>query len=484
MEYIRAASAVKAEGQKKVPSFNEPSIMQFSLSKELLSELREWIADGKDTAIAQATIDAHPADIAELLNELKRDEAVYVYRLLDEEKAADVMLELDEDVREKLLSSLTSREIAEELIENIDSDDAADVIAELPEQKQEEVIALLEDEEQASDIIDLMTYAEGTAGAIMGTELIRVNQNWTVTQAIREMRKQAEDLDNIYTIYVVDDEEMLLGTLSVKYMLFNLSSLRTTIKDLYKQTKVRTVNVNAPVDEVAKVMEKYDLVVLPVVNADNVLLGRITIDDVVDIIKEEADKDYQMASGISEDVEYSDSVRTLTRARLPWLLIGMAGGMISANIIGVFDISENPGMAIFMPLIAAMGGNVGVQSAALVVKALANQSALDETLWQKLWKELRVGLINGLVCSTIILSVSLLFHMDLTLCITASIALFFVIIFASFFGTWIPMTLNRFKIDPALATGPFVTTLNDIFGLIIYFSIGHQVMERLGHLVW
>ena len=484
MEYIRAASAVKVEGQKKVPSFNEPSIMQFSLSKELLSELREWIADGKDTAIAQATIDAHPADIAELLNELKRDEAVYVYRLLDEEKAADVMLELDEDVREKLLSSLTSREIAEELIENIDSDDAADVIAELPEQKQEEVIALLEDEEQASDIIDLMTYAEGTAGAIMGTELIRVNQNWTVTQAIREMRKQAEDLDNIYTIYVVDDEEMLLGTLSVKYMLFNLSSLRTTIKDLYKQTKVRTVNVNAPVDEVAKVMEKYDLVVLPVVNADNVLLGRITIDDVVDIIKEEADKDYQMASGISEDVEYSDSVRTLTRARLPWLLIGMAGGMISANIIGVFDISENPGMAIFMPLIAAMGGNVGVQSAALVVKALANQSALDETLWQKLWKELRVGLINGLVCSTIILSVSLLFHMDLTLCITASIALFFVIIFASFFGTWIPMTLHRFKIDPALATGPFVTTLNDIFGLIIYFSIGHQVMERLGHLVW
>ncbi len=458
--------------------------MQFSLSKELLSELREWIADGKDTAIAQATIDAHPADIAELLNELKRDEAVYVYRLLDEEKAADVMLELDEDVREKLLSSLTSREIAEELIENIDSDDAADVIAELPEQKQEEVIALLEDEEQASDIIDLMTYAEGTAGAIMGTELIRVNQNWTVTQAIREMRKQAEDLDNIYTIYVVDDEEVILGTLSVKYMLFNLSSLRTTIKDLYKQTKVRTVQVDAPLEEVAKVMEKYDLVVLPVVNEHNVLLGRITIDDVVDIIKEEADKDYQMASGISEDVEYSDSVRTLTRARLPWLLIGMAGGMISANIIGVFDISENPGMAVFMPLIAAMGGNVGVQSAALVVKALANQSALDETLWQKLWKELRVGLINGLVCSAIILAVSLLFHMDLTLCITASIALFFVIIFASFFGTWIPMTLNRFKIDPALATGPFVTTLNDIFGLIIYFTIGHQVMERLGHLAW
>lgn len=458
--------------------------MQFLLSKELLSELREWIADGKDTAIAQATIDAHPADIAELLNELKRDEAVYVYRLLDEEKAADVILELDDDLREKLLSSLTSREIAEELIENIDSDDAADVIAELPEQKQEEVIALLEDTDQANDIIDLMTHAEGTAGAIMGTELIRVNQNWSVTQAIREMRKQAEDLDNIFTIYVVDDEDILLGTLSVKYMLFNLSSLRTAIKDLYKQSKVRTVNVSAPLEEVAKVMEKYDLVVLPVVNEHNKLLGRITIDDVVDIIKEQAEKDYQMASGISEDVEHSDSVRTLTRARLPWLLIGMAGGMISANIIGVFDITENPAMAIFMPLIAAMGGNVGVQSAALVVQALANQSALEESLSQKLWKELRVGLVNGSVCSAIILAVSLLFHMDLSLCITASIALFFVILFASFFGTWIPMTLHRFKIDPALATGPFVTTLNDIIGLIIYFSIGHQVMERFGHVVW
>jgi len=458
--------------------------MQFNITKELLSELREWIAEGQDTAIAQAITDAHPADIAELINELKREEAVYVYKVLDDERAAEVMLELDEDVREKLLSSLTSREIAEDLIENIDSDDAADVIAELPEQKQEEVIALLEDEEQASDIIDLLTYEEGTAGALMGTELVKVNQNWSVSQAIREMRKQAEDIENIYSIYVVDDHDTLLGTLSVKYMLFHVSSLRTSIKDLYKQTKVRSVAVETPAEEVAKIMEKYDLVVLPVVNEAGTLLGRITIDDVVDIIKEEADKDYQMASGISEDVEYSDNIITLTRARLPWLLIGMAGGMISANIIGVFDIGEHPHMAIFMPLIAAMGGNVGVQSAALVVKALANRSALDETLWQKLWKELRVGLINSLVCSTIILVVSLLFHMDLTLCITASIALFFVIIFASFFGTWIPMTLNRFKIDPALATGPFVTTLNDIFGLIIYFTVGHYVMAHLGDVQW
>lgn len=450
--------------------------MQWNLTKELLSEIREWIADGKDTALHEVTKDLHPADIGELINELRREEAVYLYRILDEERAADVMLELDEDVREKLLSSLTSREIADFVIDNIDSDDAADVISELPEEKQEEVIALLEDEEQASDIIDLLTYEEGTAGALMGKELVKVNQNWTVAQAIREMRKQAEDLENIYTIYVVDDKDFLLGTLSVKSMIFASSSMRTMIRELVKETKVRTVLDSSSAEDVANVMKKYDLVVVPVVNENNTLLGRITIDDIVDVIQEEADKDYQMASGISEDVESGDSIITLTRARLPWLLIGMMGGMISANIIGVFDITKHPQMAVFMPLIAAMGGNVGVQSAALVVKALANKSALDETLAQKLAKELGVGLFNGLICSLLIFGVSVLFQIEYHLSLTASIALFSVIIFASFFGTWIPMTLHRFKIDPALATGPFVTTLNDIFGLIIYFTIGHFIL--------
>jgi magnesium transporter len=450
--------------------------MQWNLTKELLSEIREWIADGKDTTLHEVTRDIHPADIAELINELRRDEAVYLYRILDEEFAAEVMLELDDNIREKLLSSLTSREIAEELIENIDSDDAADVLSELSEEKQEEVIALLEDEEQASDLIDLLTYEEGTAGALMGTEMVCVNRNWTVAQAIREMRKQADDLDHIYSIYVIDEKETLIGTLSVKTMIFASESMRTTIGELYKDVKVRSVLASAPAEEVANIMKKYDLVALPVVNEQGLLLGRITIDDIVDVIQEEADKDYQMASGISEDVESGDSVFALTRARLPWLLIGMVGGMVSANIIGVFDITENPQMAVFMPLIAAMGGNVGVQSAALVVKALANKSALDETLAQKLFKELGVGLFNGFICSLIIFGVSMLFQIDYHLSLTASIALFCVIIFASFFGTWIPMTLNKFKIDPALATGPFVTTLNDIFGLIIYFSIGHYIL--------
>jgi magnesium transporter len=392
------------------------------------------------------------------------------------------MLELDEDVQEQILSNLTSREIAEELIENIDSDDAADVLSGLSEEKQEEVIALLEDTDQANDIKDLLTYEEGTAGALMAVEMVKVQAQWTVAQAIREMRKQAEDLDNIYTIYVVNDQDQLLGTLSMKTLIFASASMRTTIKELYKESKVRFVNYDTAAEEVVRVMQKYDLVVIPVLDDDERLIGRITIDDIVDVMQEEADRDYQLASGISEDVESSDSVWTLTRARLPWLLIGMIGGMSSAYIIGVFDITQNPAMAIFMPLIAATGGNVGVQSAALVVKALANQSALDETVWQKLVKEFGVGLLNATVCSLILFAASQLFHFELMLSLTASIALFSVIIFASLSGTFIPLMLNKVKIDPALATGPFITTANDILGLIIYFSVGHYFLSHYSNL--
>lgn len=456
--------------------------MQFELTKELLADLRKWIGEGKDSAVHEFTKDLHPADIAEIIDELPSDEGIYLYRILDEERAAEVMLELDEDIQEAVLSKLTSREIAEELIENIDSDDAADVLAGLSEEKQEEVIALLEDEEQASDIMDLMTYAEGTAGALMAVEMVTVHEHWTVAQAIREMRKQAEYIDNIYSIYVVDENDHMLGILSMKALIFASASMRATLKDLYKESKVRSVNVDTPVEEVMRIMKKYDLVVLPVLDEDKKLVGRITIDDVVDLMQEEANRDYQLASGISEDVESSDSIWTLTRARLPWLLIGMIGGMSGAYIIGVFDITEHPAMAVFMPLIAATGGNVGVQSAALVVRALANQSAFDETVWQKLVKEFGVGLLNASVCGALIFLASQLFHFELVLSLTASIALFSVIIFASLSGTFFPLMLDKLNIDPALATGPFVTTANDIVGLIIYFSVGHYFLTHFASL--
>ena len=451
--------------------------MSFELTKEYVTDLKGLISGGEDKELVALMGELYPADIAEIIGELKHEEASYLFKHLDEEVGADVLVELEEDEREKLLAQLTSREIASYLDQNIDSDDAADLVAELPDRKQEEVISQMQDEEQASDIIDLLNYEEGTAGAIMAKELIMVKHTWTVATTIREMRKQAEDLDNVYTIYVVDDKETLMGRLSLKRLLFSSSSTRTQVKDIFEDSALHTVTVDTPVEEVASIMEKYDLVALPVVNDVGQLLGRITIDDVVDIIKREAEKDYQLASGISEDVEADDGTWLLVRARLPWLLIGLVGGIMGAFVIHRYEgfIGIYPEMAFFIPLIAAMGGNVGIQSSAIIVQALANNNVPLSTTWQKMVKETGVALVNGGVLALLILAYNLAFDDSLALSYTVSISLLAVVLFAALFGMFTPLALDRFNIDPALATGPFITTANDIIGLFIYFIVGRMM---------
>ncbi len=445
------------------------------LTKDYLEKLERAIEAGKDDELRRELVELHPADIAEIFDELEGEQNSYLYRLLPKDLGADVLVELDDDLRDKLLSSLTSREIAREVLDRIDSDDAADMISELPEQKIEEIISHIEDEAQASDLIDLLNYEEGTAGALMAKELVKVNQNWTVSQCIREMRRQAADIEHVYTIYVVDDQEKLLGKLSLKKLFFGSPTTRSLIKDIYNQRELQAVLPEDDVETVVKIMEKYDLVALPVINEAGQLLGRITFDDAMDVLREESDKDYQLASGISEDVESDDSVWMLTRARLPWLLIGMAGGITGAYVIGAFDIEKNPGMALFIPLIAAMGGNVGVQSAAIVVQGLANKSVKTDQIAKRLMKELGVGLLNGLICAAIILLASMVLSFGTALSLTVSIALLAVIVFAALFGTFIPLVLDKYNIDAALATGPFITTANDIIGLIIYFLVGGMI---------
>lgn len=446
--------------------------MQFELNADFLSTLRDLLASGHDSAVLELIADLHPADLADILDEVKKEEAAYLFKLIDHDILSEVLMEMEDDVREDLLSTFTSKEIAEELIYKLESDDAADLIQELPDQKKEEVIAQLESEEQASDILDLLAYEEGTAGSLMAKELVKVNQNWTIATAIREMRRQAEEMENVYTIYVVDDHDVLLGRLSLRKLLLTSPSTRSYIKDIFVDENLHAVTPDQSDEKAASVMEKYDLVSVPVINPGGVLLGRITIDDVVDVMREEAERDYQLASGIAEDVEARDSVWALTRARLPWLLIGLVGGILGATVIGAFDIENHIEMALFIPLIAAMGGNVGVQSAAIVVQGLANQTLRNEGLGQKMAKELSVGLLNGLICSIIILASAILLNFGLALSITVSISLMAVIVFAALFGTFIPLALDKYKIDPALATGPFITTANDIFGLIIYFVVG------------
>ncbi len=448
--------------------------MKFELTKDFIGKLNERIENKDQKSIIAMITDCHPADIAEILDELEFENACFLFELLEGNIAADVLVELEDDLREELLRIHSPKEIAEEFVDNMDSDDAADIISELPENKKQEVLLHLEDQDLASDIVDLLNYDDNTAGGLMAKELIKVNSNWSVMRCVKEMRRQAEDVELVYTIYVVDDNNVLLGTLSLKRLL--LTDSKNIISNIMKEDIIK-VSAKMNQEEVANTMNKYDLIVLPVVNDLNQLMGRITVDDVMDIMKEEAERDYQMASGISEDVESSDTVWEITRARLPWLLIGMIGGLFGAKIIGIFDIEKNYQMAFFIPLIAAMGGNVGVQSAAIVVQSLAGGTNILGNISQRLIKELGVALVNGIICSIIILLAAYLLGYSLLLSITVSIALLSVIIFAALFGTFIPLTLDKYKIDPALATGPFITTINDVLGLFIYFLIGQLILS-------
>ena len=446
--------------------------MRFELTRQYLDTLQDAIERRDIAGIKQNVFELHDADIANIIEELEPEEAHYVYGLLNEEVQGEVLVELEEEVRERLLSSFSSQEIAEQ-IENLDSDDAVDVISELPAEQVEEVIAHISDSdnEAAEEIVDLLNYEEDTAGGLMQKEFMQAKLDWPVNRAVVELRKQAEEVEKVFTIYVVDDHNKLVGFLSLKRLLF--ASPTTRIEDLYQSKNMISVKTGDDQEEVAKAMEKYDLVSIPVIDLQGKLVGRITIDDIVDVIKEEADKDFQLASGISENVEASSTVWKISRARMPWLLIGMLGGVLGAQVISGFEggISQVPALAFFIPLITAMGGNVGVQSSAIVVQSLARGNDLFGSIIKKLKKEALVAVVNGIVLSAIIYGIAMIFGSP-TLGLVVSISLFTVIMFAAIFGTLIPLLLDRYKIDPALATGPFITTLNDVLGLFIYLTIG------------
>ena len=444
--------------------------MQFELTKDYLESL-EFAIDLQDAEwIRTYVLELHYADIAAIICELNHEEGVYLYDLADESIQGDILMELDEDLRELIIKSFSTKEIAEQL-ELLDSDDAADLISHFSQEEVEEIISQITDSETAEDIVDLLNYEPDTAGGLMQKEFIQAKIDWPVDRCVIELRKQAEEVEKIHTIYVVDDRNKLLGYLSLKSLLF--ASPKTKIKDLYQDKNIISVKTSADNEDVARLMEKYDLITIPVVDLQNKLVGRITIDDVVDVIMVEAEKDFQLASGISENIESSSSVFRMSRARMPWLMIGLLGGVLSAQVISGFEggISAIPALAFFIPLITAMGGNVGVQSSAIVVQSLARGTNQFGSVFKKIRKEALVALVNGLLLSTIIFSFAYVFD-STTLGFVVSLSLFTVIIFAAIFGTLIPLLLDKYNIDPALATGPFVTTLNDVLGLFIYLTIG------------
>lgn len=444
---------------------------------EYLEQIRSIIEKRDEQAARHELDDLHPADIAELYQELDLDEAEFLYKLLSDDVAADVLMELDEDDRKKLLSSMPAEEIAKQFIEHLDTDDAVDIIQELDEEDRDEILAHIDDVEQAGDIIDLLKYDDDTAGGLMGTEMIVVNENWSMPECIKQMRYQAEDLDEIYNVYVVDNDYRLRGVLPLKTLITHpsVSKIKNVMEDNPPQVKTDT-----PIDEVALDFEKYDIVAMPVVDSIGRLVGRITFDDVMDQVRESTERDYQLASGLSSDVETDDTLFTQTKARLPWLLIGMLGGIGNSLILGNFEagLMVDPTLALFIPLIGGTGGNVGTQSSAIVVQGLANGSLDIKNSGKQLLKELGVGLINGCIISLLVFIYNF-FKLGIdhqTTTIAVSLSLMSVVLFASVFGTFVPLTLEKLKIDPALATGPFISITNDIIGMLIYMLISSALL--------
>lgn len=447
----------------------------FQLSEELLKKIADLILAKKNTPLKKIVKDVHFADMAEIINELNEDQGIYLIKLFDSEKTSEILTELNEDVREKILKALSVKEIAD-AFEELDSDDAADILGELSEKRKEEVISEISDNNLADDLKELLSYKEDSAGGLMAKELVLANENWSITKCLKEIKKQGENVTRVHSIYVVDDKQKLIGRLSLKDLI--ISPAKKLIKDIYIP-KVDSVNVYEDGEEVAKIMSKYDLEAIPVVNNKKQLVGRITIDDIVDLIREEAEEDYLLAAGVQGDVEADDSILELTKARLPWLFLGLVGGLGSVFILeGFEDVMTHPSyktLFFFTPLIAAMAGNVGVQSSAIIVQGLAND-VVKGSLVNRLLKELGLSLINGVILGILTILFGLATNLPIELSITISLSMLCVIVVAALIGTSIPILLDKKGIDPAIATGPFITTSNDIFGIFLFFYIAKIIL--------
>ncbi|MCC5936431.1 MAG: magnesium transporter [Lunatimonas sp.] len=452
------------------------SIVKFELSKEYLERLKESI-QGADIAFIKTSMeDAIKADIAAILDELNMEEALFVLRALDPAVAADILIELDEDSQYKVIKTMEPSELAL-LIDQMESDDAVDVLNQLLVKDREEVIGHLEKKEKTLHIMELLRYDDDSAGGLMAKEFIKANQNWTVVQTIDEIRRQAENVDKIYSIYVVDNKEKLMGRIALKKVI--LAASDTKIADLYDENII-SVPTYMEGEEVAEIMRKYDLEAVPVVNVKNKLVGRITVDDILDLLREQAEEDIQAMTGISDDVVESDSVYRLSKARLPWLLIGMVGGLLGAGFIGFFEegLSAVTALAFFIPLITATGGNVGIQSSTLVVQSLAAKSVFEDSLTKRFIKVLVVAVLNGVVLATFVfITVVFFYGQPMKFGLVVSIALFSVVLLASFMGTLTPIVLDKIGINPAMASGPFITTANDLLGLAVYFSVAMLLLN-------
>ena len=447
------------------------AVITFELSVEF-KERFQLALDEQNVSFITSSLDGvNPADISAFLDQFSAQECKYVFDQLAPSVNAEILEELEQDVREGFIKEFTQKELAS-FVEHMDSDDGTDLLYDMPVSDRNEVIRQIEDEEKASNLMELLEYDEDVAGGLMAKELIQANYNWSILQCIEEIRKQAENVEKIYSVYVTNNKGELLGKVGLKKII--LASDKVKVADIYDDEFV-SVETSTSEEEVSSLMQKYDLEAVPVVNARGKLVGRITIDDVIDVITENAEEERQLMTGVSSDIEEDDSVWRISKARLPWLIIGMVGGLVGAQFLGFFreEIVVVPALAFFIPLITASGGNVGIQSSSIVVQSLANPSVFADSMLRRLVKVFFVAVVNGVILALMVFGAVMLFSRDQSLAGTVAIALFSVVLLASFMGTVTPLVLNRIGVNPALASGPFITTTNDLLGLAVYFSVAH-----------
>lgn len=431
-----------------------------------LPDIQAWALESKN---------AHPVDLAERVSTMAPIEAAVKYlKVLPDPLIAQTMIEMEDDFLKKVLNEMTPVSIAHILTFDIDANDSAYLLGMLDEAKKNEILEELESTQQATDIIQVMSYDADTAGRMMSKEIIKVNVSWTLRKCFVEIRRQAKDYNRIYSIYVVDDRDRLMGLLSLKKLI--VTQEHATIESLYKPN-IHYTEVSENIENVGLIMKKYDLLAIPVINEARVLVGMITLDDMIDVVVEEADKDFQLSSGISDDVEVKDGIITLSKARLPWLIIGLCGGIISSKVVSAFELESYIVLASFIPLIAAMGGNVGMQSAAIIVQGLASNSIVPKDITRILYKELILGLLNGILFAVAVFVFTWLIGYQAIVGLSIGISLVTVTVFSAIFGSFIPLFIKRINRDPAVATGPLITTANDILGLLIYFAISLSILS-------
>lgn len=442
------------------------------VDEQFVADISTLIRTAQPAMVLNIVADMYPADLAVLLRHLPADEAQHLFDLLPTEFASNVLPELETNLRTQLLENVEHHRVAM-LLDELDTDDAVDVLNELPDEVTVKLLPALED---AGDLRDLLAYPEDSAGGIMGTELVAVPADWTIGDATEEVRRHAELVEQIYSVFVVDEYNVLIGTVSLKSLLLTPAGDRV---ETVMERDVHSVTPDVDQEEVARIMERYDLVSLPVVTAHGVLIGRITIDDVVDVIREEAEEDIQLMHGVSAGEEPSDSVLRISRGRLPWLLLGLFGAGMSGLVIGTFEegLEQAVVLAMFIPIVTAMGGNAAVQSAAIAVQGLSSGDFWLGDAFKRLAKEASVAILNGLILGSLLGVIVYIFGIgDLPrLALTVSLTMFTVIMLATTNGALVPFLLKRMGIDPASAMGPFVTTLNDIIGLTVYFLIASAI---------